>query len=205
MPRKIHSPGTVTPRQHSQLVDELARELKTVRESGQPFIDEEHFETNAIRVVVLRDRWAEIPEDDRFDVIFNAYRTAEGETYANRIGPASGLTIPEAYASGMLPFQIVTGMRRGDSVTFDQCRRAMIEQGASTLLDPAWPQLRFATKRGRGGVLPTACRATTRKRVDLARGRRYRTDHHAALALGEDAMSPARVILHMTFHRTGRP
>ncbi len=146
MPRKIHSPGTVTPRQHSQLVDELARELKTVRESGQPFIDEEHFETNAIRVVVLWDRWAEIPEDDRFDVIFNAYRTAEGETYANRIGLASGLTIPEAYASGMLPFQIVTGMRRGDSVTFDQCRRAMIEQGASTLLDPAWPQLRFATK-----------------------------------------------------------
>ncbi len=46
----------------------------------------------------------------------------------------------------MLPFQIIPALRKGDPVTLDQCRQAMIDEGASTLLGPDKPQLRFATE-----------------------------------------------------------
>jgi len=79
-------------------------------------------------------------------VILRAYDLAEGSGYRQRIALASGLTVPEAYAAGMLPFQIIPALRRGDPVTAEQCRQAMIEEGASTLIEADKPQLRFATE-----------------------------------------------------------
>ncbi len=46
----------------------------------------------------------------------------------------------------MLPFQIIPALRKGDPVTLEACRQAMLEEGASTLLAPNQPQLRFATE-----------------------------------------------------------
>ncbi len=46
----------------------------------------------------------------------------------------------------MLPFQIIPALRRGDPVTLEECRQAMIEEGASTLLGSEKPQLRFASE-----------------------------------------------------------
>ena len=45
----------------------------------------------------------------------------------------------------MLPFGIITAVRRTDPVTLDQCRQAMVEEGASMLLSPDRPLLRFAS------------------------------------------------------------
>jgi hypothetical protein len=56
------------------------------------------------------------------------------------------LTVPEATESGLLPYEVVAMVRRGDPVTLEQCRQAMIEEGASLLFDPARPRLRFATE-----------------------------------------------------------
>ena len=46
----------------------------------------------------------------------------------------------------MLPFQIIPAVRSGDPVTLEQCRQAMIDEGASILVSAENPQLRFATE-----------------------------------------------------------
>jgi len=146
MPRKVLTPRTAAPCRPSRLVEELAGELRSEQGSGQPSIEEEHLKTGAIRVVVLWDKWDSMPQEDRSAVILDAYRLVEGEDFAARIGLVNGLTFPEAHALRMLPFQIIPSLRENDPVTVDQCHRAMIAEGASTLLGPGHPQLRYATQ-----------------------------------------------------------
>jgi hypothetical protein len=119
--------------------------LRSNRESGQPRIDEQEFPTGKIRVTVIWDEWDRLPHEDRTAAILNAYDLAGEQDRRQQIALASGLTLPEAYAAGMLPFQIISALRTGDRVTPEQCRQAMIDEGASTLLAPDNPQLRFAT------------------------------------------------------------
>jgi len=144
MPR-IHL-GARQPRLRSgELVDQLAYELKGHRATGQPLIYEKEFEGGAIRTTVIWDAWESLSLEDRTSIILSAYTEAEGSEYRSRVALASGLTVPEATSAGMLPFQVITAIRTGDSVTLDECRKAMMDVGASTLLDQHRPQLRFAT------------------------------------------------------------
>jgi hypothetical protein len=46
----------------------------------------------------------------------------------------------------MLPYQIIAAVRKGDPVTKEQCRKALIAEGASILFGDEQPQLRFATE-----------------------------------------------------------
>ena len=129
-----------------ELVDRLVEELRKDRKSGQPIIDEREFASGKLLVNVIWDEWDHLPLEDRTSVILRAYEQAEGREYRERVALASGLTVPEAHAAGMLPYQILPALRRGDKVTAEQCRQAMIEEGASTLLAADQPQLRFATE-----------------------------------------------------------
>ncbi|MCE9554970.1 MAG: hypothetical protein K8T91_16570 [Planctomycetes bacterium] len=128
------------------LAEQLATELRANHESGQPIIDEQEFPTGKIRVTVIWDQWDRTPSEGRTAIILRAYEIAESPEYLSRIVLASGLTVPEAHALGMLPYQIIPALRRGDHVTADECRNAMVEEGASILSDPTNPQLRFATE-----------------------------------------------------------
>ena len=134
-PRKIGSP----------LVDRLADELQSERESGQPIVSELAFSSGKLRVTVIWDHWGRMPLEDRTEIILQAYEKAEGIDYRRNIALASGLTMPEACMAGMLPYHILTAIRNTDPVTVEQCREAMIAEGASTLIDPNGPQLRFGT------------------------------------------------------------
>lgn len=127
------------------LVNSLVDELKSNRELGQPVIDEQAFPSGQIRVTVIWDEWDHLPMEDRTSIILRAYELAEGREYRENIALASGLTVPEAYAAGMLPLRIIPALRKTDSVTAEQCRQAMIEVGASTLFGTDQPQLRFAS------------------------------------------------------------
>lgn len=130
-----------------ELAEELVDELRSEREAGQPRIEEQHFpKTNAVRVTVVWDKWAPLSDEDRAAIILQAYERVEGEEFRDRIALAIGLTVPEAYESGLLPYQIMTAIRPGDPVTPEQCAQAMSDQGASWLFDPNRPQLRFATE-----------------------------------------------------------
>jgi hypothetical protein len=128
-------------------VKELADELKHDSESSQPVIDEEHFpKTGKIRVNVLWDKWDKVPHEKRPDVILKAYETAEGEKVRENIVLAVGLTFPEAYESGMLPFQVIPVLRKGDKVSAEDCLSAMRAEGASELFPNGKPELRFTTR-----------------------------------------------------------
>jgi hypothetical protein len=145
MPRKRK--GVEEPPRHTvaRLVDRLVDELKSDRPSGQPLIEEQAFPTGKLRVNVLWDEWQAVSLEDRTATILRAYEQAEGREYRDRIALASGLTMTEAHAAGMLPYQVIAAVRTSDPVTVDQCRQALIEEGASTLFGADAPQLRFAT------------------------------------------------------------
>jgi hypothetical protein len=145
MPRKRRGFEEPPRRTVGNLVGRLADELKSARPSGQPTIEEEEFPTKKLRVNVIWDAWDRVPPEDRTATILRAYEQAEGREYRDRIALASGLTVPEAHAAGMLPYQVLAAVRTGDPVTMDQCRQALIDEGASTLFGEDSPQLRFAT------------------------------------------------------------
>jgi hypothetical protein len=146
MPRKKRGVEERPRRPFPELTGQLADELKNNRESGQPLIVEQEFPTGCMSVTVFWDKWDHLALQDRTAVILRAYERAEGRAYRDRIALASGLTVPEAHAAGMLPFQIIPALRDTDPLTPEQCRQAMIDEGASTLLCPDKPQLRFATE-----------------------------------------------------------
>jgi hypothetical protein len=146
MPRKKRGVEERPRLTHGDLAERLANELQSTRESGQPIIDEQEFPTGRIRVTVIWDVWDRLPLEERTSVILRAYDLAEGREYLDRIALASGLTVPQAHAAGMLPYQILPALRKGDPVTAGECQQAMIEEGASVLLAPEKPQLRFASE-----------------------------------------------------------
>jgi hypothetical protein len=99
-----------------------------------------------MRVTVIWDDWDRLTLDERSSIILRAYELAEGAEFRDRIALPSGLTFPEAHASGMLPYTIIPGLRKGDPVTAEQVRRVMLEEGASELVVPDVPVLGFATE-----------------------------------------------------------
>ena len=124
MPRKRRGFETPPRRTVGNLVERLVDELKSDRQSGQPIIEEEEFPTKKLRVNVIWDEWDRVPLEDRTATILRAYEQAEGEGNGDRIALASGLTVPEAHAAGMLPYQIIPAVRKDDPVTTDQCRQS---------------------------------------------------------------------------------
>ena len=141
--RRFESPPRRTA---GNLVEQLVDELKTNRESGQPIIDEEEFPTKKLRVNVIWDKWDRVPLEERTATILQAYEKAFGRDRCDQIALASGLTVPESHAAGMLPYQIIPALRKDDPVTLDECRNALIEVGASVLFGEGNLQLRFATE-----------------------------------------------------------
>jgi hypothetical protein len=146
MPRKQIGPGVRTGEVKKELAEQLATELKSNRDHGQPVIYEQTFRTGKVRVTVIWDAWHGIPLQERSATILRAYEIAEGRESQERIALASGLTVPEAYAAGMLPYHIITALRKGDPVTLDQSRQALLEEGGSQLFNQRTVQLRFATE-----------------------------------------------------------
>src|SRR5260370_6286801 len=130
MPRKRSGFEEPPRRTVDNLVERLADELKSDRQSGQPLIEEEEFPTRKLRVNVIGDACDRVPLEDRTATILRAYEEAEGREYSDRIALASGLTVPEAHAAGMLPYQVIAAVRKGDPVTVDQCRQALTHEGA---------------------------------------------------------------------------
>lgn len=144
MSRTKRSIAPHDPIENQDLLKRLVDELKAEHDGGQPMIHEEEFpSTGLLRVVVIWDEWEGIQDEERTRTIFEAYRRAEGPEYADRITLVGGLTTPEAYGAGLLPYQVVPLLREGDRVTMEQCRDAMLAEGASTLSDRNRPPLRF--------------------------------------------------------------
>jgi hypothetical protein len=146
MPRKKIGAEVLAGSSRGELAAQLAAELKSAREYGQPLVYEQEFRTGKVRVTVIWDAWDRLPLEERTSLILRAYEMAEGPDFRSRIALASGLTVPEAHAAGMLPYQILPALRLGDPVTPEQAREALLAEGASALVGPQMPQLRFTTQ-----------------------------------------------------------
>jgi hypothetical protein len=145
MPRKQIGPDLPLAAARLDLAKQLAAELKSNREYGQPVIYEQTFRTGMARVNVLWDRWNGHSLEQRTSTILRAFEMVEGPGALDRVVLATGMTIPEAVAAGMLPYQIIPVLRPGDPVDRDQVRQAMLEEGASDLIPGEWPHLRCST------------------------------------------------------------
>jgi hypothetical protein len=155
-------------------VGELASELKSPKQFGQPMIKEDATpETNSLRVHVIWDRWSDYDPDFRYIAILNAYERAYGKATRDQITLALGLTVPEAVSVGLLPFQVRPAARAAAGPSDEELRgkarrrrteiarersrpsdreyrEALLKLGASTLADADHPQLRFATEEAAG-------------------------------------------------------
>ncbi len=120
------------PRQ--SLVDEILDELSGSAAPAGPVIFEIPRKANdTIHVIVVWPKWEGIPEDDRSAIILDAYakheETHPGEDRRKKITVAVGVTPEEAVASDLLPFVVRPSIDRAHA-SYDQVRRAMIEEGA---------------------------------------------------------------------------
>ncbi|MFM7127895.1 MAG: hypothetical protein ACKO0V_00880 [bacterium] len=148
MPRIISglTPDQTTPL-NNDLLQALVHELRSSHESGQPVIHEQTFPaTGKIKVTVLWDSWEKVPFEERAEIIRKAYLKAEVVDSADKLALLVGLTFPEAYEEGILPYQVVPLLRKGDPVTSEQCLQAMRNEGASALFPGLPAVLRFATE-----------------------------------------------------------
>src|SRR5262249_55048613 len=114
MPRKTKPPGETRLTRFPALARELAAELKASSAAGQPLIEEEEYRTGAIRVQVIWDKWDHVPLEERSLIILRAYELAGEMEKKERITLVTGLTVPEAHASGLLPVQILPAVRKTD-------------------------------------------------------------------------------------------
>jgi hypothetical protein len=146
MPRKTIAVQTTLTATKAGLAEKLAAELKSAKDFGQPLVYEQEYSTKKVRVTVIWDEWADASLEERSAVIMKAYEIAEGAGGREKIALASGLTVPEATAAGLLPFQVFPGLRKTDPIKPEQVREIMLEQGASKLSADDGLQLRFATK-----------------------------------------------------------
>ncbi len=145
MPRHIRS-ATVPMSERRTLVADLAQEIQTPRAMGQPIILEDgNLSGESLRVQVVWDRWEEVPGELRSPIILDAYATALGDGYRQRIKLALGITVLEAVEVGLLPFQVIAARRRDEELSLEEYRKAMIDAGASLLFGESRPQLRFAS------------------------------------------------------------
>jgi hypothetical protein len=129
----------------ADLAKRLAKELQGNSDFGQPLIYEQNFETGKARVTVIWDAWEGVPLQERTATILRSYEMVEGAKAPERVALAIGLTFPEAHAAGMLSFQIIPAIRKGDPVSAEEATRAMLDMGGSTLFKPDTVQLRFST------------------------------------------------------------
>ncbi|VAX39198.1 hypothetical protein MNBD_PLANCTO02-2410 [hydrothermal vent metagenome] len=146
MPKKIINPINSSREEDEPICNALVKELKAPNESGQPLIEEKYIErTGVVHITVIWDRWEHIPKANRSAIIRSAYAQAEGKEFSQRIILAIGLTFPEAIEGELLPYAIQPLHRRDDKVTLEQCKQAMLKEGATRLGDTGIIALRFPT------------------------------------------------------------
>jgi hypothetical protein len=84
------------------LRQELIEELRAPRESGQPeVLFEGGGKGQPVHVYVIWDQWGDLPQQERSDVIMDAYEEHYGQDEALNVTVAMGLTSDEARRMGI--------------------------------------------------------------------------------------------------------
>src|SRR5688572_15652270 len=105
MPR-VSVRNSVVERSSEELVAALAQELRHPKEWGQPLVLEEELSRGLRSVRVIWDRFAPLSEDQRREIILDAFETVEGAEGRTRLSVAVGFTVLEAIDAGLLPYKV---------------------------------------------------------------------------------------------------
>jgi hypothetical protein len=140
MARHVIKRGLPSPRD-TELVEVLSDELASGKRVQPAFIEEEFNATGLRNIHVIWDRWADIPYDDRMEVILRAYEKHEGPEKTENVAIAEGLTGPEALEAGLLPFIVSEGSIDRDFLAYENAKSVEMEQ---TILGKR--ELRYPTK-----------------------------------------------------------
>lgn len=140
MPRHIIKSGS-HPRVFARLVKALVKELVSPSGDSQPLILEQHLKAAKSRHVhVIWGEWEGVADDQRSEIIVEAYTQAEGSAAAD-ISLAIGVTPQEALALGLLPYKVEPA-----SLMDKLEEKAFRHEARHTLLGPGAKELRYATR-----------------------------------------------------------
>lgn len=146
MPRRILESPPPAP-QHEKFVKDLARELTSPGRKPQPLILEQRIAaTRSRHIHVIWDAWKDLSDEQRTDVILDAYRQTEGEEVIDSIMIAIGVTAQESLAIGLLRFKVEPLRKRVDPIPLEDYQRAMDDEARNTVLGPKARELRYATE-----------------------------------------------------------
>ncbi|MBN9122268.1 MAG: hypothetical protein J0I06_24530 [Planctomycetes bacterium] len=146
MPRHItESPGALG--RYDSQIKALVRELKSAGEGPQPLILENVVQPGPVRyVTVIWDRWKDVPEDVRPQIVLVAYERAESKGYADTIMTAEAATAAEALSLGLLPYGVAPARRSDDPIGVEEYRGAFAEETKRTVLGSKAKELRYARR-----------------------------------------------------------
>src|SRR5437016_4692840 len=134
MPRVIVRSKPRSP-EFDRLVHRLVQELKTPGSGPQPLImEEEVAATRSRHVRVIWDQWKQVPDEQREDIILEAYKQAEGPAYADQITVINGLTGSEALALGLLPWKVEPNPGKSGGPSEEDYGRALLSEQKQTVL-----------------------------------------------------------------------
>ncbi len=144
MPRHI-TESTTALSKYDEQIKALFKELTAAGGGLQPLILEHVVQPGPVRyVTVIWDKWKDVPEDVRPQIVLAAYERAESKGYADSIMTAEAMTATEALSLGLLPFSVVPMRRQDDSVGLDEYRKALGEEAKRTVLGAKAKELRYA-------------------------------------------------------------
>ena len=107
MPRVIIGADS-PPQPTEELTRALADELVSPKDHPLPLIVERLIRgTKSRHVWVVWDRWGDLDEEERTDIIVQAYAKAEGDKAADNISIALGFLPKEAIRFGVVPFVLM--------------------------------------------------------------------------------------------------
>lgn len=144
MPRFILNKPPKPP-EHDKLVRRLVQELRAPGDDSLPLILEQSIEATGSRHVhVIWDRWKDLSEEQRSDVVWEAYTQAEGAKAAEEITIATGATPAEAVVLGLLPFKLVPARKRHEAAPpMAKCKKALKAEARNTVLGSDADELRY--------------------------------------------------------------
>jgi hypothetical protein len=145
MPRIIITSSSKSPK-HAKLIKRLAQELTSQGNDRQPLILEEQIDSTGSRHVhVVWDEWKGIPDEVRSRVIVEAYQQAEGDSVAEQITIAAGVTAEESLALGLLPWKVRAARKRHEAQpTMAEHKKAFAAEARNTLLGGDARELRYS-------------------------------------------------------------
>ena len=144
MPRVIIKADTPS-EPAEKLVRTLADELISPRESSLPYVVERHVGlTKSRHVWVVWDLWEYFNEEERADMIVQAYAMAEGADAAENISIALGFLPKEAVNFGVVPFVLISNPPKnsGDN----DYRETFLREAERTVLGAKAQDLRYPTE-----------------------------------------------------------